>query len=189
MFKQEATTTQIATFLCCAIWRAREECGKDYPWRLEDDELALYAYLIDLIQHRGYQRHDGCTGIIDGATGLPMYSGGETNHPPCCSFLAHAANGAPFRLSPPPNIATELWLMSRSRRSWRMTSLFATVDAMMPTLSSLREALVRRGIFKAHRDVQFRPSNNLAATWQHNGQCALFAKAISVASWSPILTS
>ncbi|EJT46475.1 hypothetical protein A1Q1_04964 [Trichosporon asahii var. asahii CBS 2479] len=112
-------------------------------------------------------RADGTMGVRDPATNLPTVFG-IVNHPLRASLAAHSRHGEAFSLSgEDANIAFELWLVNRFRRSYRTSGLLAVLDIMRPVLQELRDKLVDRGVF-ASKLALGRLSRRLAALWSRN---------------------
>jgi len=146
VFPQTTSTADIARLLCCIIGRMRLECGRDYPWDDDDEEIALHCYLLGVVKAQGYRRYDGLVGIRDEATRLPLSFGGTRFHPLACSLAAHARHGEAFSLTPDRrNICVDSKAMNWLPGSWRFSLICAVIDDMLPTLQLLRNRLVEGG--------------------------------------------
>lgn len=86
------TTAELALWLCAHLQRMREKCGRDYPWKRSDTEIALYRYLVSLMRSNGYKRHGDLIGLRDGNTGLPLVIS-HRYHPLGTSLAAHDRRG------------------------------------------------------------------------------------------------
>lgn len=129
--------------------------------------MALFSFWVRMIRCHGYMRADGTMGVRDPATNLPTVFG-IVNHPLRASLAAHSRHGEAFSLSgEDANIAFELWLVNRFRRSYRTSGLLAVLDIMRPVLQELRDKLVDRGVF-ASKLALGRLSRRLAALWSRN---------------------
>lgn len=149
-FPTSTTTAEFALWLSAHLQRMREKCGRDYPWKKSDTEIALYRYLVSLTRSNGYKRHDDLIGLRDDNTGLPLVIS-HRYHPLGTSLAAHDRHGEPYSLVGIKNVTTEPFVTNRFRKSSRPAALYAVVLDMLPILQVQYDRLVALKLAPAGR--------------------------------------